>query len=499
VEFQVFDFHVGVVSRALSPAGAALRIANALLALLVLFPLRLADDERAAPHGFGFVKLVVCQQNSPQKEISRTPIVTQSPRPAGATLEWLAQIQHTFRALRHRDFRLYVIGQIISLTGSTMQSVALSWLVYRLSGSTLLMGTVVFATQAPILFIGPLGGLAADRYSRLRITMLMQAGLLVHALILAALTIAGVISVNQIIALAILAGMLNAFEVPARQALYIHMVGPDDLANAITLNSMTFNAARVIGPTIGGIAVAWFGEGPCFVVNAISFLAVLLSFFMMRLPEPARPAAPRALAHLREGFAYAWNHRPVLALLVLTAVTNLCSAPSWVLGPIFADAIFQKGSEGFGLLNGMFGMGAVAGTLVLARSGQALQLPRVVLISATSIGAALVVYAGAPSFGFVLASMLFLGFSVMRQLASSNTMIQSLIDDSYRGRVMALYTMTVLGMFSLGNMAGGAVAEWIGPRWTVLAGAICMFAAAAGYRLIRKEIEHALAKGGTGS
>lgn len=397
-----------------------------------------------------------------------------------------------FRALRHRDFRLYVAGQIISLTGTWMQSLALSWLVYRLTKSTLLMGTVGFATHIPVLLLGPLGGLVADRFPRRRTVILMQGLLMGQALAMAALTYTGLIEVWMITLLAMLMGACNAFEIPARQSLYVHMVGKEDLPNAIALNSMTFNAARVVGPSLGGFSVALFGEAACFLLNAISFLAVLACFVAMRANEPRDGHEQESpLEHLRSGFIYVHHSKPLRALLGLTAVMNFSSAPALVLGPVFADAIFHRGSQGLGFILGIFGIGAVVGTLALANEASVEIMPRIVNLSAMGVGVGLLIFAWAPVYEVVLVGALIGGFCTMRQLAATNSLIQTMIEDRYRGRVMALYTMTVVGMLPLGNFAAGAVAEHIGVRWTVCLGGLLTLAAAMAFAGARQQVREA--------
>ncbi|MEP7366514.1 MAG: MFS transporter, partial [Acidobacteriota bacterium] len=406
---------------------------------------------------------------------------------AGA--DWLMPV--LFRALRHRDFRLYVAGQVISVTGTWVQSLALSWLVYRLTHSALLMGTVGFASQIPVLLLGPIGGLVADRFPRRRIVILMQSLMMVQAAVLAVLTYTGAIHVWMIIVLALVMGTLNAFEIPARQALYVHMVGKDDLANAIALNSMTFNAARVVGPSVGGIFVAAFGEAVCFLINSVSYLAVLACFLLMRTPEPGRSAPPSVLDHLRSGFEYAWNHRPVRALLILTALMNFGSAPPLALGPLFADAIFHRGAQGLGLILGIFGIGAVAGTLALANETSTRKLPGIISFNAIGVAVGLLTYAWAPVFPVILVGASIGGFCTMRQLAATNGLIQTIIDDDFRGRIMALYSMMVIGMLPLGNFAAGAIAEHIGVRWAVCLGGLLVLAAALNFLRARSEVEAA--------
>jgi MFS family permease len=414
------------------------------------------------------------------QEVSEQPHLPLASTPVATALPtgW----KRTFRALRHRNFRLFVTGQVISLVGTWMQNLAQSWLVYRLTHSEFLLGATGFCSYLPVLVLGPVAGIAADRYSRYRIVILTQTVFTIQALALAALTLSGMVTVTQVLVLATLWGAINAFDIPARQSLYIHMVGKEDLLNAISLNSVIFNSARVIGPSIAGILVAELGEGVCFVINAATFVAVIVSLLFIRLPETARARPDSPWAHLRDGFRYAHRTRPVRALLGMTGAVNISGAPAVVLAPFFADAIFHRGSLGLGFLTGAMGIGAVAGTLGLARRTRASGLPQIVFYSAVLMGACLVVFAWSPFFSLSMAMFALLGFSVMRQNASANTLIQTLIPDEYRGRIMALYSMTVVGMLPVGSLAAGAFAERFGPRLTVLLGGLLCIGSAAFFR-----------------
>lgn len=400
----------------------------------------------------------------------------------------------TFRALRHRNFRIFVSGQAVSLIGTWMQNLAQSWLVYRLTGSELLVGATGFFSHIPVLLLGPVAGVTADRHSRYRIVIATQITFLVQALALAWLTLTGRITVLHIFVLAATWGVVNAFDIPARQSLYIHMVGKEDLINAISLNSVIFNAARLAGPAVAGLLIGAFGEGTCFLVNAATFLAVIGSLFLLRLPYTARARPDSPWAHVREGFRYAWHHRPVLALLAINSAMNITRAPAVALAPFFADAIFRRGSQGLGFLTGAAGLGAVIGTLGLARRTVAAGLPEIVFWSALSTGSCLVLFAWSPSFWVSLAIFAVIGFSQMRQNASANTLIQTLIPDEYRGRIMALFSMTVLGVLPLGHLAGGAIAERVGARWTVFLGGLCCLAAATAFRRALPSIRDSLAR-----
>jgi MFS family permease len=390
-------------------------------------------------------------------------------------------LSHTFRALRHRNFRLFISGQIVSLIGTWMQNVAESWLVYRLTHSELLLGTAWFCTQIAVFALGPLGGLAADRFSRHKLVILTQTLSMIQAFALAALTLSGRIQVWQVLAFAVLLGSINAFDMPGRQALVIQMTSKEDLINAISLNSAVFNAARVIGPGIAGLVVAAVGEGVCFALNGLSFLAVIGSLLAMRLAPVELKATSSPWKHLVDGFRYAARHSDVRRVLALMAASTLSGTPVLVLAPFFADEIFHHGSAGYGFLMGAMGTGAVTGTLVLARRTRVAGLSNVMVLSGILLGCAYVAFALSPWFAFSLAVMPVIGYSLMRQMASANTTIQTLIPDEYRGRIMALYAMTVVGLGPFGSLSAGALAGRFGARPTVMAGGLLAIIAATAF------------------
>ncbi len=410
----------------------------------------------------------------------QTPPGMETALPVGVAVE-AGNVPHTFRALRHRNFRLFISGQIISLVGTWMQNVAQSWLVYRLTHSELLLGTAWFCSQIAVFALGPLGGLAADRFSRHKLVILTQTLSLLQALALAALTLSGRVQVWHVLVLAGVLGMINAFDMPGRQALVIHMTSKEDLINAISLNSAVFNAARVVGPGVAGLVVAAVGEGVCFLMNGISFLAVIGCLLAMRLPRFERKALDSPWAHLVDGFRYAGKDKAVRRVLALMAAATLAGMPAVVLMPFFADAIFHRGSEGLGFLMGAMGIGAVIGTLVLARRTQVSGLANVMAYSGIAVGLLFLAFAGSPWFFVSLAIMPLIGYSVMRQMASANTTIQSLISDEYRGRIMALYAMTVVGLGPFGSLAAGALASHVGPRATVALGGVLALAASVAF------------------
>ncbi len=394
-----------------------------------------------------------------------------------------------FRALRHRNFRLFVCGQIVSLVGTFMQTVAQSWLMYRLTRSEFLLGATWFCTQIPVFVLGPIGGLIADRHSRHRIVVVTQTLAMLQAFALAALTLSGHVRVWHIFVLATSLGVVNAFDMPGRQSLLVQMTGKQDLLNAISLNSAIFNAARVAGPAIAGVVVAIAGEGVCFLMNGISFLAVIASLLAMRLPPVFLRKTESRWEHLKGGFRYALDTPAIRTLLTLVACSALAGMPALVLMPFFADEIFRRGSQGLGFLMGAMGIGAVVGTLVLARRSRIAGLREVIFYGAFTLGLAFIVFALSPSFYLSMAVMPVIGYSVMRQNASANTLIQTLIPDELRGRIMAMYSMTVVGIGPFGSLAAGALAGRIGPRMTVLAGGVLAIAAAA---LFRVQSRHAL-------
>ncbi|MBK9168341.1 MAG: MFS transporter [Bryobacterales bacterium] len=385
----------------------------------------------------------------------------------------------TFRTLRHRNFRLYLGGLVVSLAGTWMQTVAQSWLVYRLTRSEWLMGATWFCIQAPVLALGPLGGIVSDRYSRLKIVRITQVLSMLQAFALAALTLSGRVEPWHILSLGGVLGAINAFDMPARNALIIHLTGKDELLSAISLNSTVFNAARVVGPALAGLLVAAVGEGWCFLLNGVSFLAVIGSLLAIRL-DPVRPAVQPASTwtSLADGFRYAGRNPALRPLLTLMALTTLANMPLLVLIPFFAGDIFGRGSEGLGTLMAAMGGGAMVGVLALASRDRIDGLPRLTGLSALALGAGYLAFSVAPSYWVALVLMPAIGFSLMRMMASANTLIQSVVEEGYRGRVMAMYTMTVVGLGPFGSLAAGALAGWTGPRAVVAAGGLLCIVAA---------------------
>ncbi|HZP24586.1 MAG TPA: MFS transporter [Terriglobales bacterium] len=377
------------------------------------------------------------------------------------------------RALQHRNFQLFFAGQLISLVGTWMQTVAQSWLVYRMTNSALLLGAVGFASQIPVFIMAPVGGIIADRRNRQRVVIGTQTASMILAGILAALTLSGRVQVWHIMVLAAGLGVVNAFDIPARQAFLIDMVGREDLMNAIALNSSMFNGARVIGPAVAGILVATIGEGWCFFANAVSYIAVIAGLMMMRIQNPAKLAKEGSpLQHILEGFAFAKNTGPMRSILLLLGLVSFVGMPYTVLMPVFADRILHGGARGLGILMCSTGVGALLGAASLAARVGLRGLGRLIALCAVGFGASLVLFAFSKIFWLSTVLLLPVGFFIMVQMASSNTLIQAMVPDDLRGRALAVYTMMFMGMAPFGALFAGAAAHRIGSPWTVAAGGL---------------------------
>jgi MFS family permease len=385
----------------------------------------------------------------------------------------------TLRALQYRNFRLFFAGQLISLTGTWMQNVAQAWLVYRLTGSAVLLGAAGFASQIPVFLLAPAGGVVADRYSRHRLVIATQTASMLLALSLAALTLSGRVRIWHIFVLAALLGVVNSFDIPARQAFIVGLVAKPDLINAIALNSSMFNASRVAGPAIAGILVAGIGEGWCFFANGASYIAVIAGLLLMRVPRhqpAAQPGSP--LSRMAEGFRFVIRHPPVHALLMLLGVVSFTGMPYAVLMPIFADRILHGGARALGWLMGSTGIGALAAALMLASRRDIKGLGRWVSFAALGFGAGLAAFSLSRIFWLSMAILALCGFAMMIQMGSSNTLIQSMSPDRLRGRVMSVYSMMFMGMAPFGALLAGAVASRLGAPLTVAGGGAVSMGAA---------------------
>jgi MFS family permease len=382
------------------------------------------------------------------------------------------------RALQHRNFRFFAGGQLISLIGTWMDSVAESWLVYRLTGSSVLLGFIGFSSQIPVFLLAPVGGTVADRHDRRKLLIATQAASMFLAGTLAALTLSGRVRVWQIFALAALLGAVNSVDIPTRQAFVIDLVGREDLINAIALNSSMFNGARIVGPAVAGVLVATIGEGWCFFANAVSYLAVIAGLILIRLPpRGARRRGESMLTQIAEAVGFVRGAAPVRTLLVLLGVISFLGMPYAVLMPIFADRILHSGARGLGILMGASGAGALVGSVALALRRGLKGLGSWVAFATVAFGTSLVLFSSSRHFWLSAAFLLPVGFSFMVAMAASNTLIQSMVPDALRGRVMALYSMMFMGMAPFGSLLAGSLAHHIGaPRTVAVNGGLCAVA-----------------------
>jgi len=378
----------------------------------------------------------------------------------------------TWRALDNRNFALFFAGQGLSLCGTWMQSLAQSWLIYRLTGSPMLLGLVGFVSQVPVLGFGLLGGVLADRWPRHRLLLITQTLSLLQAMILAGLTLSGHITIGWIMGLAAVLGLINALDMPVRQSFIADLVPRADLPSAIGLNSSAFNAARIIGPSVAGFLVAAVGEGVCFLVNALSFLAVIGCLLAMEVPQKAKAAQAHAIIFLAEGLRYARSTPHVRAALALIAVLSLTAMPYTVLLPVFAGNVLHTDANGLGWLMAATGMGALAGALRIARRGTIRGLGRLIAGATLLFGVSLLALAASTSLWFSIPVLLAVGYGMITGMAGCNTLLQSLVPDHLRGRVMSLYTLFFLGMAPIGSLMAGALAAHLGTPLTIAAGGI---------------------------
>lgn len=413
----------------------------------------------------------------------------ETPKPRGSTLA------HMSRALRHRNYRLFFAGQGISLIGTWLTRVAMSWLVYRLTHSAFLLGVVGFASQIPTFLLAPLAGVLIDRWDRHRVLVATQALAMLQSALLAVFALTGTATVWHVLVLGAFQGLINAFDTPARQSFVIEMVeSRDDLPNAIALNSSMVNGARLVGPSIAGVLIAAAGEGWCFTVDAVSYLAVLASLLAMRIkPRPPRPAGKRVLVELRDGFRYVAGAPTIRALLLLLAFVSLTGVPYMVLMPIFAGDVLHGGPHTLGLLTASIGVGAVSGALWLASRRGLVGLGRVVPLAGATFGAGLIAFACSRTLWLSMPLLAVTGGGMMIQMAASNTLLQTEVEDDKRGRVMSFYTMAFFGMMPLGSLLAGLLGARIGaPRTVVVGGvatlfAVLLFATGATGRRLRNE------------
>jgi MFS family permease len=389
------------------------------------------------------------------------------------------------RALYSRNFRLFFGGQSVSLIGTWITRVATSWLVYRLTGSALLLGVVGFCGQIPTLLLAPIAGVMVDRWDRHRILVVTQVLSMLQSLALAVLVFSGTITVAWILALQVVQGIINAFDTPARQAFVVQMVEDRaDLPNAIALNSSMVNASRIIGPSIGGIVIAAVGEGWCFLADAVSYVAVIASLVAMRVaPRDAPKRDTRVLEEMRVGFRYVWTFQPVRSALTLLSLVSIMGMPYTVLMPVISTGVLHGGPHTLGFLMTASGVGALGGALYLASRRSVLGLGRAMVVSTGVFGLALVAFSLSRTLWLALLVLPFVGAGMMITMAATNTIIQTVVSEELRGRVMAFYTMAFLGTAPIGSLLAGVLADRVGPSATIRFGGTACIAAAIWFAL----------------
>jgi MFS family permease len=400
---------------------------------------------------------------------------------AGQEVEPRAGVSHAWRALRHRNFRLFFGGQTISLIGTWMTRVATGWLVYRLTGSALLLGTISFAGQIPTFLLAPFAGVWVDRLDRRQVLVWTQTLSMIQSLALAALTLSGHITIPLLLVLSVMQGCVNAFDMPGRQSFMVKMVDDKrDLQNAIAINSSMVNVARLIGPSLAGMLIAVSSEGWCFLIDGISYIAVIISLLMMRLHAPVvKRVATSMLAELQAGWTYVAEFLPIRTILMLFALVSLMGMPFVVLMPVFAKTVLGGGPHTLGFLMGAMGLGALLSALSLAARRNVRGLVRMIPIAAAVFGAGLIGL-GLSHWFWLSAAMVFIaGMGMMQGMAASNTVIQTIVTEDKRGRVMSYYTMAFMGMAPFGSLLAGTMAHNFGAPWTVLMnGAVVLLGAA---------------------
>ncbi len=390
-------------------------------------------------------------------------------------------LKFMMRALKSPNYRLYFTGQGISLIGSWMTRIAASWLIYRLTGSAFLLGVVGFAGQIPSFLLAPFAGVFVDRWDKHRLLVITQALAMIQSLALGLLTVTGVVTIWHIIILSVFQGLINAFDMPARQALVVELVeNPDDLSNAIALNSSMVNGARLLGPSIGGVIIAAVGEGWCFLIDGFSYIAVIISLLLMHyVARPNQTLPGRNTWHqLREGWSYVSGFAPIRSLLLLLAMVSLLGMPYTILMPVFASKILGGGSATLGWLMTASGVGALCGASYLASRSTVLGLGRLIPWAAGAFGAGLMAFSFSRNLWVSLALLIVAGFGFMVQMASINTILQTIVEPDKRGRVMSFYMMAFMGAAPFGSLIAGGLATHLGtPHTLLLGGAGCVCAA----------------------
>jgi len=390
------------------------------------------------------------------------------------------QLRSTLRALGSRNYRIFFSGQGISLMGTWMQQTAMSWLVYRLTGSAMVLGLMGFTTQIPMFVFSPIAGVCADRMNRYRLVIATQSCAMIQALMLAVLTLSGALEVWHLYVLSFFLGLINAFDMPIRHSFIVELIeNRADLGNAIALNSFLFNGARLVGPSAAGLLLGMTSEGTCFLINGISFLAVLLALLSMRIKARELPGRKGSVvSDLKEGFAYVRSFMPIRNILLNLAFMSFIGMPYSVLLPVFAKDILKGGPGTLGFLMAASGLGAIAGALFLASRKSVAGLGRLIVISSCMFGGGLMVFAMSRSV-FLSASLLVVtGFGMMVQMVASNTIIQTITQEDMRGRVMSFFAMSFAGTMPFGSLYAGSAAAAIGAPWTLVVSGIACIAVA---------------------
>ena len=395
-----------------------------------------------------------------------------------------------FSSLRSKNYRLYFAGQSISLIGTWMQNVALSWLVYRLTGSVFLLGLVGFMSQIPMFILAPIAGVLSDRFDRLRIMTLAQVCFMLQALAMTLLVLFNVIAVWHIIALSLVFGIISAFDAPARQSLVIDLIDRrEDLGNAIALNSAVFNGARLIGPAIAGITIALVGEGICFLLNTLSFFAVIFALLKIKVPVRKIVIQDTKLKKIfTDGFSYTFKTIPIRMLLIQLALLSLVALPFIVLLPAYAKEILHGSADTLGYLMSSLGAGALTGAIYMASRKSVIGLGRIISLCTSLLGLMIVLASFSHKTYFSLILFYFGGLSMILTIAAINTMIQTIADEDKRGRVMSFYAMALMGTTPIGNLMAGTIASGIGIPYTLLAGGVITIISGALFELKRKSL-----------
>lgn len=391
----------------------------------------------------------------------------------------MSSLANTLRAFQSRNYRLFFSGQGVSLIGTWMTRLAMSWLVYRLTGSAVLLGVTGFASQIPAFVLGPIVGVWLDRWNRHRVIVILQTASMLQSFALAALALSGIITVWEIVLLALLQGLVNAFEIPARQSFVVQMVDKrEDLANAIAINASMVNAARLVGPAIAGALVASVGEGYCFLIDGISYIGVIVGLLMMDITRK-QPVNPRRhpMQELSEGWRYVTGSVPIRSLLLNLGLVSLFAMPYSVLLPIFAKDVLHGNANTLGFLSAASGVGALVGTVTLAMRGSVVGLLGVISVATAICGVSLIAFGMSTSLWLSLLLMAVLGYGMMQQMAPANTVLQTVVEDEKRGRVMSFYSMAFQGMAPFGSLMAGNLAAHIGaPKTVVVSGVGCLIA-----------------------